>query len=201
MQNFRDIEDLVAYMFEKLDGDDPISVIINKDLAISIMKVLLEYDNVVLDICDIDSFEYDREYLVSLYDEVNTDYWHVSVEQIYDYEKEMYFGTDGYVLFHENVNSKALIDMQNNEFIELSGYDWFTIGEDEEKFDGEPCRYNTNNELSGKCVEYSKDKDGDMHGFTASRSDGNSYYSYSVYTSDKLSSRDIQSLLKRLDFD
>ena len=43
----------------------------------------------------------------------------------------MYFGTDGYVLFHEDVNSKAMLDMQNNENIELSGHDWFTIGEEE----------------------------------------------------------------------
>ncbi len=49
-------------------------------------------------------------------------------------------------------------------------------------------------------VEYSKDKDGDLHGFTASKSDGNSYYSYSVYTSDKLSVRDIQSLLQEVGF-
>lgn len=49
-------------------------------------------------------------------------------------------------------------------------------------------------------VEYSKDKNGDLHGFTASKSDGNSHYSYSVYTSDKLSVRDIQSLLQEVGF-
>ena len=49
-------------------------------------------------------------------------------------------------------------------------------------------------------VEYSKDKNRDLHGFTASKSDGNSYYSYSVYTSDKLSVRDIQSLLQEVGF-
>lgn len=51
-----------------------------------------------------------------------------------------------------------------------------------------------------KNVEYSKDKNGDLHGFTASKSDGNSCYSYSVYTSDKLSVRDIQSLLQEVGF-
>ena len=49
-------------------------------------------------------------------------------------------------------------------------------------------------------VEYSKDKNGDLHGFTASKYDGNSHYSYSVYTSDKLSVRDIQSLLQEVGF-
>ena len=49
-------------------------------------------------------------------------------------------------------------------------------------------------------VEYSKDKNGDLHGFSASKYDGNSHYSYSVYTSDKLSVRDIQSLLQEVGF-
>lgn len=200
MQNFENIKDLVAYMFDKLDGEEPVSVIANKDLTVSIMKELLDYDDIILDICDIDSFEYDSEYLVSLRDEIDTDYYHVSVEQIYNYEKEKYFGTDGYVLFHEDVNSKALIDMQKNENVELSGYDWFTIGDDEETFDGESCKVGVENKLSEKSVEYSKDKDGDMHGFSASRSDGNSFYSYSVYTSDKLSIADIQSLLQEAGF-
>lgn len=200
MQNFENIKDLVAYMFEKLDGEEPVSVVADKDLIVSIMKELLDYDDIILDICDINSFEYDSEYLVSLRDEIDTDYYHVSVEQIYNYEREKYFGTDGYVLFHEDVNSKALIDMQNNKNIEMSGHDWFVIGEDEETFDGESCKVGVENKLSEKCVEYSKDKDGDMHGFSASRSDGNSFYSYSVYTSDKLSVKDIQSLLQEAGF-
>lgn len=131
MQNFEDIEELVSHMFEKLDGDEPISVVADKDLAVDIMLELLTYDNVILNFANVDTYDYDKEYLVSLYDDTDTDYWYVSIEQIYNYEKEKYFGTDGYVLFHEDVNSKALVDMQNNENIELSGYDWFTIGEDD----------------------------------------------------------------------
>lgn len=180
MQNFENVEDLVTYMFDKLNGEDPVSVVADKDLTISIMKELLDYDDIILDICDIDSFEYDREYLISLRDEIDTDYWHISIEQIYNYEKEKYFGTDGYVLFHGDVNSKSLIDMQNNEYAELSGYDWFTIGEDEEELNGKSCKCDAENKPSEKCVKYSKDKDGEMHGFSASRSDGNSFYSYSV---------------------
>ena len=51
-----------------------------------------------------------------------------------------------------------------------------------------------------KHLDYSKDKDGDLHGFTASKSDGDSYIGYSLYTSDKLSLRDIQSLLQETGF-
>lgn len=130
MQNFEDIEELVSHMFEKLDGDEPVSVVADKDLAVNIMSELLTYDNVILSFANVDTYDYDKEYLVSLYD-TDTDYWYVSIDQIYDDEKERYFSVGGYVLFHEDVNSKALIDMQNNKNIELSGYDWFTIGEEE----------------------------------------------------------------------
>lgn len=154
MQNFENIEELVSHMFEKLDGDDTVSVVADKDLAVAIMKELLEYDNVILNFANVDTYDYDKEYLVSLYDDTDTDYWYVSIEQLYNYEKEMYFGTDGYILFHEDINSKALVDMQNNENIELSDYDWFIIGEDEETDDTdeieteESCHYTVN----GKSV-------------------------------------------------
>ena len=132
MLNFNNIEDIVAYMFENLDNEDNcVSVIANKDLTLSVVKELLDYNDTILKYANVDDYEYDKEYIVTLHDDVDSDYWDVAIEPIYNYEKEMYFGTDGYVLFHEDVNSKAMIDMQNNENIELAGHDWFTIGEDD----------------------------------------------------------------------
>ena len=133
MLNFDNIEDLVAYMFKNLDNEDNcVSVVANKDLALSIVKELLDYNDVILKYANVDDYEYeyDKEYIVTLHDDVNSDSWDIAIEPIYNYEKEMYLGTDGYVLFHEDVNSKAMIDMQNNENIELSGHDLFVIGED-----------------------------------------------------------------------
>lgn len=46
----------------------------------------------------------------------------------------------------------------------------------------------------------SEDEDGNAHGFTASRSDGDSYMSYSFYSSDELSHEDIQKMLKAFGF-
>jgi len=135
MLNFNNIEELVSHMFTKLEGDEPVSVVANKDLAVAVMKELLDYDNVILNFANVDTYDYDKEYIVSLYDATDTDYWYVDIEQIYDYEKDIYLGADGYVLFHEDVNSKALVDMQNNEFIPLEDHDWFVIGEDEEADD------------------------------------------------------------------
>lgn len=131
MLNFENIEDLVSHMFEKLDGDEPVSVVANKEISVAIIQELLEYKNVILKYANVDDNEYDKEYIVTLHNDYDSDSWDIAIEPIYNYEKEMYFGTDGYVLFHEDANSKAMLDMQNNENIELSGHDWFTIGEEE----------------------------------------------------------------------
>lgn len=131
MLNFDNIEDLVVNMFEKLGDDESVSVVADKDLALSVVNELLDYNDVILKYVNIDDYEYDKEYIVTLHDDANSDSWDIAIEPIFNYEKEVYFGTDGFVLFHEDVNSKTMIDMQNNENIELSGHDWFTIGEDD----------------------------------------------------------------------
>lgn len=58
-EDFEDIEELVAHMFEKLDGDEPVSVVADKDLAVNIMSELLTYDNVILNFAKVDTYDYD----------------------------------------------------------------------------------------------------------------------------------------------
>ena len=107
----------------------------DKDLAVDVLAELLTYNSIILEFVDIDSYEYDKEYYVTLSldeDKINeTYYWHVSIEKAYNDVREAYWGTDGYVLFHEDINSKILVDIQNNENVEMSGRDWFVIGEDD----------------------------------------------------------------------
>ena len=132
MLKFENDEDLLSHMFANLDNEDNlVSVIANKQMIIDIMVELLNYKNVILESCELDyDEEYDREYIVSLFDDVESDNWHVNIEKCYLTEKDKYVSTDGYVLFHEDVNSKALIDMQNNEYAPLGTHDWFTVGEE-----------------------------------------------------------------------
>ncbi len=134
MINFENIEDLVAYMFENLDDEnDLVSVISNKEITVEIMHELLNYENVILKSCEIDyDTDYGREYIVSLFNDEESDNWYVNVEKGYLEDNNKYLAAGGYVLFHEDVNSKALIDMQNNEFMPLGNHDWFVIGKDEE---------------------------------------------------------------------
>ena len=46
----------------------------------------------------------------------------------------------------------------------------------------------------------SEDENGNTHGFTVSKSDCNSYMSYSFYSSDELSHEDIQKMLNTFGF-
>lgn len=132
MLNFENIENLVSHMFDNLDNEDNlVSVIANKKMVTDIMVELLNYKNVILESCELDyDEEYDREYIVSLFDDVESDNWHVNVEKCYLTQKDKYVSTDGYILFHEDVNSKAMVDMQNNEYMPLGEHDWFAIGEE-----------------------------------------------------------------------
>lgn len=133
MLNYENIENLVSHMFDNLDNEDNlVSVIANKKMVTDIMVELLNYKNVILESCELDyDEEYDREYIVSLFDDVESDNWHVNVEKCYLAQKDKYVSTDGYILFHEDVNSKAMVDMQNNEYMPLGEHDWFTIGNEE----------------------------------------------------------------------
>ena len=93
MLNFENIEDFVSHMFANLDNENNlVSVIANKHLATGIMVELLSYKNVFLDSCEIDyEEEYDKEYIVSLFDDAESDNWYVNVEKCYLPEKEKYY--------------------------------------------------------------------------------------------------------------
>lgn len=193
MLNFMDMESLASFLLEEADVDKPTSIVASKELVIEVMQELLTYDSVILDVCEINAFDYNREYLLSLSYKEETDCWHIGIEQIYDYEKKKYFSTDGYVLFHEFVNSKALIDMQSNQYTCME-HDWFTLGEDdEEELEGMECKdkecvCKKKDEQDSESTYVSRSKDGTPEGFSkswATSSDGiTCYSSYSHYSND-----------------
>lgn len=133
MLRYDNVEQLVSDMFHTLEADDDmVSVVADKDLTVEIMQELFTYENIVLEYCDITVKEdYDREYFCSLSYDYDTEGYYFCIEPAYNDEKGKYLGTNGYILFHEDVNSKALTDMQNNEMSFLTGHDWFVIGEDD----------------------------------------------------------------------
>lgn len=131
MLNFENIDDLVCHLFDNLDNEDHlVTVISDKAITIEIMKELLKYDDVILNSCDLDTdSEYNKEYAISLLDDINSDYWYINIKKCYSPEADKYLSYGGYVIFHEDANSKAVMDMENNELLPLDTYNWFIIGD------------------------------------------------------------------------
>lgn len=140
MLNFENYEYIADYMKYYIDDvNDSISVVANKDMAVEIMYELLRWEDVNLSKCNIehDSY-YDKEYMITLYyDPDDYNKICIDVEPAYSNDLGRYIVGSDSVLFYEDVNSKALIDMENNPFFENIFHDWFTIGEDVEEDDTE----------------------------------------------------------------
>lgn len=199
MINFENIGDLASQLFQYTDTEEHlVSVVANKEIVTEIMAELLNYEDVVLDSCIIDfDEEYNREYIFSLSDDIHSDDWHVSVEKCYNESKDIYYSTEGYVLFHEDVNSKALIDMQRNESMPLGEHDWFTVGKDEELEDSNDEELLENDIYDSESTYISKNDDGVPVGFTknwsVSKNGVTCYSSYSHFTDDVDMLREIAS--------
>ena len=144
---FDDVEELVTYIIDKVEEDNPVTVLANKNLVVEIMGEFLSGHNIALNDCDIQP-DYHREYAITL--EFTDDYWKISIYPAYNSDHNKYLGQDGYVLFHEDINSKALVDLQNNDITKMTGHDWFMIGEDDSfESDGEE----ENNQKDEEIIE------------------------------------------------
>lgn len=162
---YDNVEQLVADMFHTVEVDeDVISVIADKDLVLNIMQEMRTYENVNIYCCNIDDFAYDKdkEYFISLYYDDDNECWYVCVDQAYNIYNNKYVGMGGYVLLHEDVNSKALVDIQNNEMSFLTGHDFFVINEDdsfvtdEEDVNNEEVGVSEKEDVVSNPVSYSK---------------------------------------------
>lgn len=155
MKKFTDVEELVSYMYDTVTDECPVTAIVSKDMAIDMMQEFLSYDNTnvgSLEFTDI----YDKEYQVVLEYDADDETYDFYINYAYDYETERYYGIDGVVLFHEDVNSKALIDMQSDEDYEMTEHDWFTFdgdideSEDDEVSDEEDTELEDNKNTDNK---------------------------------------------------
>lgn len=161
MLNFENYEYIADYMKNYInDVNNSISVVTNKDMTVEIMYELLRWEDVNLSKCNIehDSY-YDKEYMITLYyDPDDNNKICVDVEEAYSDDLGRYIVGPDSVLFYEDVNSKALIDMENNPFFENVFHDWFTIGEaesDENDMDEENELDNANSENDSTDSGYS----------------------------------------------
>lgn len=199
---FNNYEELACDISDKFDS----LKLINKNSDISIIGkyhrikeifkelIFLEYD-----ICDIclefpECNNYYDEYILSL----NSD--KIWIEK---------FKKDNGYLTDESLVTYILDDCSSNVIKHCKGHTVFEVCIGDDCDDGCECNYDVN--VSGECtccgkttpekyIEYSNDDNGDMHGFSASRYDGDSYFGMSFYSTDKLSEKDIQGLLQEHGF-
>ena len=127
---------------------------------------------------------YDDAFVISLLDD---EIWCEPVKRKNGY----IFVEAGVVYIFNDCNSKIVPKIESDEIYEVE------IGNEYDDCDGDCENCPAHDET---YLHTSEDEDGNAHGFTASRSDGDSYISYSYYSSDELSHEDIQKMLKAFGF-
>lgn len=190
---FEDYEDFtctVSDTYDRIKSDDKynsIDVVVKYEDAKEIIRKLIE---IGYGIAFIDKFAnpewdgYDDAFVISLLDD---EIWCEPVRR----DKGYIFIEADVVYIFGDCNSKIIPKIESDEVYEVG------IGEDYDDCDGDCENCDCHNDT---YLHTSEDEDGNTHGFTASRSDGDSYMSYSFYSSDELSHEDIQKMLKTFGF-
>ena len=177
------VDDIISIYINRLyHTDKTVGVIVNKEIAEYIMEELLALDETSIKEIDLVDYMNIDKYLVSVDD--NGVIAVVPIEDfgILDKTDIFYIDMDGDI-------SQDIIDYCVNEDKEV-----ILFGH-EDNCDGDCDCCDCHDETYLHTSE-----DGNAHGFTASRSDGDSYMSYSYYSSNELSHEDIQKMLKAFGF-
>lgn len=179
------VDDIISIYINRLyHTDKTVGVIVNKEIAEYILDILIRLDETSIKEIDfVDYMEVD-EYLVSVDDD-----GYITCVPIEDYV--VLDKTDIFYIDMDGDIEQDIIDYCVNENKEV-----ILFGQ-EDDCDGDCENCPAHDET---YLHTSEDEDGNAHGFTASRSDGDSYMSYSYYSSDELSHEDIQKMLNAFGF-
>ena len=194
--NFEYIEDFADYIVEEVELDE--------ELFVSVVGKFEEIKGIIKEIfciaeVDFENINIESSIMSGYEDEYVLDCWcDAGVVQIgcepakRDGEYLNLVGDKTYLL--DNVSSKVIHLCQGSKLYFVNIEDDCECDEECDEYCPCDCR------CDDGCVEYSKTDDGELHGFTASKSTGNGYHSYSFYTSDNLSKSDIHDMLKEFGF-
>lgn len=193
--NFEYIEEFVDYLVEKVKDNDELfaTVVCKFDEAKEILKCLMAFDDIDFENIYLESPDekgYTDEFCIELwYNDGVVNFSCGTLKVNGKYENPC--GDETYLF--DDCSSKIIPLCEGSKL-------YFVSIEDECDCDDcdEGCLCDCYKEDS--CVEYSKTNDGELHGFTASKSMGNGYHSYSFYTSDTLTKGDIHDMLKEFGF-
>ena len=179
------VDDIISIYINRLyHTDKTVGVIVNKEIAEYIMEELLALDETSVKEIDLVDYMNIDEYLVSVDDNCVITVVPIEDFGVLDKTDIFYIDMDGDI-------SQDIINYCVNEDKEV-----ILFGQKDD-CDGDCENCNCHDET---YLHTSEDEDGNTHGFTASRSDGDSYMSYSYYSSDELSHEDIQKMLKAFGF-
>ena len=182
------VDDIISIYINRLyHTDKTVGVIVNKEIAEYILDNLIRLDETSIKEIDLVDYMEVNEYLVSVDDGGVITVVPIEDFGILDKTDIFYIDMDGDI-------EQNIIDYCVNEDKEVILFGQ----EDNCECDGE-CE-NCSSSCGESYLHISEDEDGNTHGFTASRSDGDSYMSYSYYSSDELSHEDIQKMLKAFGF-
>ena len=183
------VDDIISIYINRLyHTDKTVGVIVNKEIAEYILDNLIRLDETSIKEIDLVDYMNIDEYLVSVDDGGVITVVPIEDFCVLDKTDIFYIDMDGDI-------SQDIIDYCVNEDKEVILFGQ----EDDCECDGECENCPAHNETYLHTSE-DEDEDGNTHGFTASKSDGDSYISYSYYSSDELSHEDIQKMLKAFGF-
>lgn len=178
-----DKADISEIFIERLyTTDKTVGVIADRELIEYIMDDVFALAETSVEYLDF-SKNLDMEYLIYVDNDGHTTVTPVYKYSVLDPVDIVYVDMDGSV-------GQDAIDCCVNEDKEVILFG--DSEEDECECDGDCENCPMNDEV---YLLTSKGDDGNVHGFTASKSDGNSYFSYSYYSTDELEDKDIQKLL------
>lgn len=184
------VDDIVEIYINRLyNTDKTVGAIVNKEIAEYILDILIRLDETSIKEIDLVDYMNIGEYLVSVDDNGVITVIPIEDFGVLDKTDIFYIDMDGDI-------EQNIIDYCVNEDKEV-----ILFGQEDNECDGNCGSYILNESDKGKYeIHTSDDENGNTHGFTASRADGDSYMSYSYYSSDELSHEDIQKMLKAFGF-
>ena len=181
------VDDIVKIYINRLyHTDKTVGAVVNKEIAEYILDNLIRLDETSIKEIDLVDYMNIDEYLVSVDDGGVITVVPIEDFGVLDKTDIFYIDMDGDI-------EQNIIDYCVNEDKEV------ILFSQEDDCDGN-CENCPAHDETYLHTSEDEDEDENTHGFTASRSDGDSYVSYSYYSSDELSHEDIQKMLKAFGF-
>lgn len=193
--NFDNLTNNIVNEYQELkDEFDSVGVIAKYEEARNIIKNLIErgFDIGNVELCDEEYNRYDKEYLISIFDE------EIYCEPLF--VDESYLSSFNEVLYvMDNCSSKVLDSCDYDKAYEVC----MNENSRNKSYD---C-HDSCNECCADCDccdeeydEYDDEYDDEMHGFTVSKNDETGYKSYSFYSTEYIDEENIVRILEKLNF-